>query len=64
MIIVDVDGYEGLPHVMNLGDGTFSGQMHAHTFEYDGKTYYSDIGVKCPFPVAYTVKIENGVQVH
>ena len=61
-IIVDVDGYEGLPPVLNLGDGTYQGRMAGHSFLYNGREYYSTIGIRCPVHVPTTIKIENGVE--
>ena len=63
-IIVKVSGYEGLPHVKNLGDGVYAGKMAGHSFIYDGVEYYSEVGVRCPFYIPETVKIENGEQVY
>lgn len=62
-IIVQVHGYEGLPHVKNLGDGVYAGKMAGHSFIYNGVEYYSEIGVRCPVHMPVTVKIENGVEV-
>ena len=63
-IIVDISGYEGLPHVKNLGDGVYTGKMAGHSFIYDGVEYYSEVGVRCPFYVPETVTIKNGEQVY
>lgn len=53
-----------MPDVTVLGDGCYSGMLHAHCFEYKGKQYYSSIGVKGIEPVPYTIKIVNGKQIH
>ena len=62
-IFSQVSGYEGLPHVVNLGDGVYTGRMAGHSFLYDGIEYYSEEGVRCPFYTDQTICIENGKQV-
>ena len=64
IIISDVPGYEGLPSVLNLGDGVYVGRMAGHSFIYNGVEYYSEIGVRCPFYAEETVHIVNGKQVY
>ena len=64
LIIVDVDGYEGLPHVVNLGDGIFEGKMAGHSFIYNGCEYYCEVGVRCPFYIPQTVRIKDGKEVY
>jgi hypothetical protein len=63
-IISQVSGYEGLPSVLNLGDGVYAGKMAGHSFLYDGIEYYSEIGIRCPFYTEQTVRIENGKEVY
>lgn len=63
-IISQVPGYEGLPHVLNLGDGVYAGRMAGHSFLYNGIEYYSEVGVCCPFYTNETVRIKNGKQVY
>ena len=60
---VDVPGYEGWTSVKILGDGKFHGKMAAHNFEYNGNHYYSEIGVRSPIPVPFTVNIKNGKEI-
>ena len=55
--------YETLEHVTVLGDGTFTGKLAGHNFEYHGKHYYSEIGIRTPFPTPYTITIKNGKEV-
>ena len=64
IIISEVPGYEGLPSVLNLGDGVYVGRMAGHSFIYDGVEYYSEIGVRCPFYTEEKVHIVNGKQVY
>lgn len=56
--------YTDFPNVIELGDGEFSGEMKAYLFKYNGKVYYSNIGIRCPFYAPHTIKIENGIQIH
>lgn len=55
--------FKTLENVSVLGDGTFTGKLAAHNFEYNGKHYYSEVGIKGIVPVPYTVTIKNGKQI-
>ena len=52
-----------IKHVTVLGDGTFCGMLKAHDFEYKGKHYYSEAGIRGIIAVPYTVTIKDGKQI-
>lgn len=52
-----------IKHVTVLGDGTFCGMLKAHDFEYNGKHYYSEAGIRGIIAVPYTVTIKDGKQI-
>lgn len=54
---------EELPSVNILPDGEYHGKLAAHCFEYNGKKYHTEIGIKTPFPQPWTVTIKDGKEV-
>ena len=55
--------FEALPHVSELGDGTWHGELAGCVFRYEGKYYRSDIGIRQSFPAPFTVYVKNSKQV-
>jgi hypothetical protein len=50
---------ENWPKVEELGDGEYKGALWGHCFLYEGKKYYSDLGVKNIYPIYFTAIVEN-----
>lgn len=61
--VVNVNGYEGLHSILSLGDGEYKGMLSGYRFRYKGEDYYSEIGVRCPFPIPCIIFIKDGKQV-
>lgn len=61
--IEEYDNILNMPPIAILGDGTYRGMLHAHAFDYGGKTYYSEIGIKTITPTEYTITVKDGKQV-
>lgn len=55
---VEVDEY---PPVSSLGDGQYSGIMSGYVFEYNGKSYKSDFGVR-GINCKVTLTVKDGKQ--
>lgn len=49
-----------MPPVTVLGDGTYDGTLKAHCFNYNGKDYWSETGIRTMIPQPWTVTIKNG----
>jgi len=51
---------ENLPRLAELGDGTYDGTLKAHCFNYNGKDYWLETGIRTMIPQPWTVTIKNG----
>lgn len=55
-----VDEQDTYPNVNTLPDGEYQGKLAAHTFEYNGNFYKTEIGIKTMFPQPWTITIKDG----
>ena len=56
-----VNPVENLPKIETLGDGLFTGQLSGNCFTFEGKKYYSPVGILSIAPGPYyTFEIKEG----
>lgn len=46
--------------VESLGDGSYHGKMSGYVFTYNGRKYKMPFGIRTPFDIDFSIKIENG----
>lgn len=54
------DNFLNLPPITELDDGEYNGALWGHCFAYDGKQYFSEIGIKNIYPIYYKIVVKDG----